>query len=179
MMKFLPTLIVMTLCMQYLLLAINANELVKELVGNNNVLRLFELSNNITFFLFPVIILSFIVGTTKYMLEIFDENKISLTEIFSIVGYALVFPLIGMSFYTICFFLRDYQVTSVDDIENLHFIFGLTIRDFNLGNRLFWLLSYLMIYYQLWYNKKIIWWKVALSLIAPLLLMRFVIFIIT
>lgn len=176
--KILPTLIVLALCMQYLLLSINANELAKELIGDNKALNLFEFSNNFTFFLFPIIILFFIVGTTKYMLEIFNEEKISISEIYTIVGYGLIFPLIGMFFYTTCLFLRDYHVSSVDDLKNLHFLFGLTINDFSFINRLFWLLAYLLISYQLCFNKKIIWWKVVLSLVIPLLLVLLIGFII-
>lgn len=176
--KMLPTFIILTLCMQYLLLSINANELAKELMDDNKVLKLFELSNNFTFFLFPIIILFFIVGTTKYMLEIFNEEKISISEIYTIVGYALILPLIGMCFYTTCLFLRDYHVSSVDEVKNLHFLFGLTINDFNFINRLFWLLAYFLIFCQVCFYKKIVWWKVVLSLIIPLLLILFIGFII-
>lgn len=177
--KILPTLIIFTLCLQYLLLSINANELARELVGNNNILKLFELSNNLTFFLFPIIILFFIVGSTKYMLEIFDEERISISEIYTIVGYALIFPLIGMFFYTTCFFLRNYQVSSIEDLKNLHFLFGLTTNDFNFINRLFWLLAYFFIFYNLCFNKNIVWWKVVLSLMIPILIVLVVGFIIT
>jgi|GEM_PF-6304226 membrane protein len=176
--KILPTLIVLALCFQYLLLSINANELTRELVGNNSILKLFELSNNLTLFLFPIIILLFIVGSTKYMLEIFDEEKISSSEIYTIVGYALMFPLIGMFFYTTCFFLRDYQVSSLEDLKNLHFLFGLTINDFNYINKLFWLLAYFFIFYQLCFNKNIVWWKVILSLKIPVLIVLLIGFII-
>lgn len=176
--KILPTLIVLALCFQYLLLSINANELTRELVGNNSILKLFELSNNLTLFLFPIIILLFIVGSTKYMLEIFDEEKISSSEIYTIVGYALMFPLIGMFFYTTCLFLRDYQVSSLEDLKNLHFLFGLTVNDFNYINKLFWLLAYFFIFYQLCFNKNIVWWKVILSLKIPVLIVLLIGFII-
>lgn len=123
-------------------------------------------------------ILFFIVGSTKYMLEIFDEEKISISDIYVIVGYALMFPLFGMFFYTTCFFLRDYQVSSIEDLKTLHFLFGLTTNDFHYINRLFWLFAYFFIFYQLCINKDIVWWKVVLSLTIPIFIVLLIGFII-
>ncbi len=90
-----------------------------------------------------------------------------------------MFPLIGMFFYTTCFFLRNYQVSSVEDLKNLHFLFGLTTNDFNYINKLFWMFAYFLIFYDLCFNKNIVWWKVVLSLIIPIIIVLIVGFIIS
>ena len=172
---FIACSIVLLVSFQYLLLSISFNEITAKIVGNNPFLSLFGTISSISVFIYPILVFLFLIITIHYMLDIFDVKHISIYEIVVIFGNSTLPFLIGMIFYNLSvLFFKKEEPSSVEDIENMHFLFNLQIKDFGFINKICWFLMYYIIITTLYLKYKIpIIHSLATSLIPTLLFLLF------
>jgi len=168
---FLSCSIVLLVSFQYLLLSISFNEITVSIFGNNPFLTFFSFINDVFLFVYPILVFLFLCISMRFMFQIFDIKHISTYATITMVGYSNLPFLLGMIFYnvSVLFFMKEYP-SSVDEIENIHFLFDLQIKDFGLINKLCWFLMYYMIFAFLYFKHKVLAHQALLSTLAPTLL---------
>lgn len=167
--------IVLLVSLQYLLLSISFNEITVKIVGNNPFISFFGTINDIVLFTFPILVFLFLVISIRFMLDILDIKHISPYDTMTMVGFSNVPLLLGMIFYNISvlFFMKENPIT-MKDIENIHFIFNLQIKDYSFINKICWLLMYYMIIMCLFIKYKVpIIQSLTISIVPTLLFLLF------
>ena len=167
--------IVLLISLQYLLLSISFHEMTILIVGNNPMMAMFGNINNATLFVFPIMVFGFLVVSVKLMLDFFDIIALSSRDIIIIVGYSLIPVLLGMCFYnvSVVFFMQENPRT-LEEIEVLHFLFGLQIKDFALINQVCWLMMYYLIWVALYFKHKVsLIRSLSISVLPSLLFLLF------
>lgn len=151
----LPIINVLCLALLFLCLSISANQIAYELVEDNHFVKLFCMGNNVTMFLFPIILFMFLLLTAKYMIEIFDITNLNTDDLIYCIGISYILPIISMLFYIICFNCRDRCISTINDINDVHFLFDLRIKQFQWINRACWFATYYNMFAILYLKFKI------------------------
>jgi hypothetical protein len=81
------------------------------------------------------------------MIDLFNIKNITKSNINESISYSFILPLIGVFFYTVNFmFFKVGHVSIPKDINNISFLFGLRIHDFELINTSCWIGMYFILF---------------------------------
>lgn len=134
-------------CIFYVI-SISANSIFFNIIQTDNIFfSIMSITSCLFFTSIPIIFYIFFVTTTNLILNIFDVKNVDSYNIKNAVSFSFIFPIISNFAYCVNFYIFDKtDITNTNQMENMIFACGLTIKEFGHLNDFFWLLMYLSIF---------------------------------
>lgn len=123
----LPLLILLLMSSLSLIITIQANDLQSSI---SSYLSFVFTLNNLTSIILPFMLFAFFFISIKTTISIFDDS-IETLRLYKIICYSFVPLLIHIAFSTINFlsFLKGVSFTSIEELYEIEYYFGLTLKD--------------------------------------------------